>query len=734
MDTRLAAKNEFSKSWQHQQWLTVNDVATSMPSCEDEERRLKCRHDLRAFCESYCPERFYLGWSPPHLSFLHDVQDKILNGGKQCRAMPRGSGKTALLATSMEWAALYGHRRFLVGIAVNDLKAKQIIAMLKQDFMSNDRMLADFPEVIHPLRCLENKAIRCRSQHYRGDFTHSAWAATKIVFPTLPTLEWRDYFDSTNGVPADYEDVEYEPTSGIVFQCAGITSGDIRGTFHVTPGGETLRPDFVLLDDPQDDEVAHNFAQVQKREKLIDGAVLGMSGPTTRISGFMSVTVIADNDLASRYLNRKKKPEWHGAITKMVEAMPANLDKWDAYKEQRDAIYEQSDNEADALQKTNDLYASMQDTLEAGAVVSWPDRIEDGDLTAIQTAMHKYLYTPVTFASEYQNAPLRDDSISGLATISEIVAKTTKWRRNRIPDDASILTCYVDVQKKCLYYLVLAIDQEYAGSIVDYGTFPKQSSHYFTLGQLHKTLQRQFPGRGTEAAIRLGLEALHEDLTSRIWRKESGATLEIGAALIDAAWGQSTDVVKKFCKDVRSHPQIWYPSHGFSIRATTQPLNAKNRKKAGEHHYLASRTQPDTTIRHLRVAHLDANFWKTFAHERLALVHGESSSISLFAGKPVVHRMFAEHMHAETPADVTATNGSSSRTVREWTLRPERPDNHLLDCFAGACAAAQFIGANLEEHEAARRTIRQRGKTMTTWSSVRGTKKTAGRRKKKPNP
>ncbi len=55
--------------------------------------------------------------------------------------------------------------------------------------------------------------------------------------------------------------------------------------------------------------------------------------------------------------------------------------------------------------------------------------------------------------------------------------------------------------------------------------------------------------------------------------------------------------------------------------------------------------------------------------------------------------MLAEQMHAEYRI---RTEGRG-RTVDEWRLRPDRPDNHLLDCLAGSAVAASVVGCELLE-------------------------------------
>jgi hypothetical protein len=87
----------------------------------------------------------------------------------------------------------------------------------------------------------------------------------------------------------------------------------------------------------------------------------------------------------------------------------------------------------------------------------------------------------------------------------------------------------------------------------------------------------------------------------------------------------------------------------------------------------------------------DTNFWKTFVHARLAVPMGDRGCLSLFGDKPDQHRLLAEHLTAEYRVK---TEGRG-RTVDEWKQRPERGDNHWLDCLVGCAVAASMQGVVL---------------------------------------
>jgi hypothetical protein len=70
---------------------------------------------------------------------------------------------------------------------------------------------------------------------------------------------------------------------------------------------------------------------------------------------------------------------------------------------------------------------------------------------------------------------------------------------------------------------------------------------------------------------------------------------------------------------------------------------------------------------------------------------GERSCLSLFGSHADQHRLLVDHLTSEYRV---RTEGRG-RSVDEWKMRPERSDNHFLDCLVGAAVAASMQGAQL---------------------------------------
>lgn len=634
-----------------------------LPQVADPERKASCEKDFRGFCEAYFPQTFTLQWSDDHLKVIARIEQAVLEGGLFAMAMPRGSGKTTLCEIACLWAMLYGHREFVALIGADEEHAANMLDSIKAELEHSDHLLADFPEVVYPIHCLEGIHQRACGQLYQGKPTHIGWTAREIVLPTMPGSK----------------------ASGAIIRVAGIT-GRIRGMKFKRPDGQSVRPSLVLIDDPQTDESARSPSQCVTRERILAGAILGLAGPGRKIAGLMTLTVVRPDDMADRILDREQHPAWQGERTKMVYAFPTNEKLWAEYARLR----------ADGLRSGHGIaaatafYRRHREAMDEGAIVAWPARFNHDELSAIQHAMNLKLQDEVAFWAEYQNEPLPEDEPDDeLLTADRIAAKTNGLKRGDVPIGCSHLTMFIDVQGKALFWLVAAWEDDFTGYVIDYGTEPDQKQAYFTLREVRRTLMTAAPRAGLEGAIYAGLERLAEATLGREWRRDDGVTVRIDRCLIDANWGASTDVVYQFCRQSK-HAAVVMPSHGRYVGASSVPFS-EYRRKRGDRVGLNWRIPAATGRRAVRHVVFDTNHWKSFVHVRLAVPMGDPGCLSLFGRSPEQHRLLAEHLTSERPVK---TEGRG-RTVDEWRLRQPGLDNHWLDCLVGAAVAASVQGAAL---------------------------------------
>ena len=661
-----------------------------LPEVVDAERKRKAESDFRFFCETYFPETFHLEWSPDHLKVMRKIEQAVLHGGLFAMAMPRGSGKTSLCETACLWAILFGHREFVCLIGSDEKSALEMLESIKMELDSNDLLLEDFPDVVYPIQKLDGIAHRANGQLYRGERTHIGWTAKEIVLPTIPAC-------ATSRDAAGRPD---RVASGAIIRVAGIT-GRIRGLKYKRPDGRTVRPSLVIIDDPQTDESARSPSQCQNREAVLAGAVLGLAGPGHKIAGVMPCTVISKYDMADNILDRDKHPQWQGERTKMLYSFPKNDALWSEYEQIR-ATELKSER---GLEKATAFYREHQVEMDDGALVAWEARHNPDEASAIQHAMNLKFQDERAFFAEYQNEPLDVINEEGVLTADAIAAKLNNHPRALVPLGSSHLTAFIDVQQKLLYYTVAAWDDDFTGYVIDYGAWPDPGRAYFSLRDVKRTLARATPNAGLEGSIYAGLEKLTVQILGREWRRDDGAMLRIERCLVDANWGESTDVVYQFCRQ-SNYASVLMPSHGRYVGAASVPMS-EYKRKPGErvgHNWRIPSVRGKRAVRHVLY---DTNYWKSFIHARLAVPMGDKSCLSLWGNKPLRHRLFSEHLTAEYCIPTEARG----RTVNEWKAKPSKADNHWFDCLVGCAVAAGMCGITLESQQPVHR--KQKGTRMS---------------------
>lgn len=651
-------RKERSRAREAVQSLSGRDIG-DMPEVVNPKRRAACEFDFRLYCETYHPAIYTLPWSPDHLRVIRCIEVTVLEGGLQAFAMPRGSGKTSLCETAVEWGLLYGHSKFACMIGATEKHAEAMLDSIKHELEQNDILLEDFPGICYPIRCLDGIANRCAGQLYAGQRTLITWTGKELVFPSI------------EGVAG----------SGGIVSVAGIT-GRVRGQKMKMADGSVARPDIAIVDDPQTDESARSLSQCDKRERVIAGAVLGLPKPGTKISAFMPCTVIAPGDMADRLLNRDLHPDWRGERTKMLNAFPTNAKLWDEYAEVRADGLRASDSGAAA----NAFYAEHREAMDEGAQVAWPERHNADELSGLQHAMNLKFRDEPAFYAEYQNDPLPPDDAATRRLLPDDVARKLNGRkRGEVSAGVEHVTAFIDLHATVLYWVVCGWRMDFTGYVLDYGTWPEQGVTYFRQRDVRRTLSAASPGAGVEGAVYAGLETLVGELMSREWPRDDGAVLRMSRIGIDQGW--QAPLVHQFCRQ-SVHAATLQPQRGAGITAANRPISEYDRKRGDRigHHWWIPNVRGRQALRHLEV---DTNYWKTCIHERLGTAMGDRGCLSTFGSEPGRHRLFAEHMTAEY---AVATEGRGRR-VEEWFSPAYHPDNHWFDCVVGCAALASMLGA-----------------------------------------
>lgn len=650
-----------------------------IPPIADVARRDRCRKSLKEFCETYNPAAFHMAWSDDQLRSLARIEEAATRGAMYAFAEPRGSGKTTRCRMAALWAVSYGYCRYLYLLGANAEKAKDSLAAIKTMVRFLPEYAADFPEISYPATMLGGIANRAAGQTCGGESTLIEWGQDRIVLPTVrPPDNW------PAGWPLRADGMV--PTAGAVLGTSGLTGDGIRGSVVTLTTGEQVRPDFVILDDPQTDESAKSPSQNATREELIGGAVLGMAGPGRPIAAVMPCTVIAPGDCIDRILDRTRHPLWRGERSRLLRSMPADMAAWKAYFE----VYADcAQAEPPDFGPANAYYLAHRAELDAGAEAAWDARKGDGDVSAVQHAMHLYFRNPRVFWAEYQNEPLEAELLPGALTFDPAAVlareRMAGTPRGSVPREGDRLTAFIDIGDHLLWYGVVAWDGRFGGTVIEYGTHPAQSRAYFKATDPRPGLADVYPGLSKSQRVFAGLSALLPRVVGAEYPREVGGGLRVSRCLVDSGDGDTADAV---LKAVRASPlaALVYPSKGVG-RSLTQVEVGRWKLRDGERSGWNWKLTAPAAGRG-RGVQFDTDVWKTFLHERLTTPPGGAGALTLFGDDPKQHALLADHLAAEYAEPQEVRGGK----FQKWVERPHHPDNHWLDVLTGCCVAASVDG------------------------------------------
>lgn len=658
------------------------------------ERRLKCERSFLDFILEYSTDDLD-PFSEDHVRVIHRFENIVFHGGRFVEAVFRGFGKSTLARIGAAWIILYGHKLFLPVFGANSEMAEANLDAIK-NILQSEKIAQDFPEVSFPIQKIEGIAQRAGTQLYTDkdgniELTHMEWGKKEIRLP------WTDgSFDEHGNFH------ENKARGSIVLSC-GILSKKVRGANRQRHDGISLRPDFVIIDDPQDDESAESPGQITKRLNVIRKGIIRSASHTKGMSLIMPCTVVCKNDVVDQLLDHKKNPAWQGERVKFVRKWAEkHNDMWlEKYKELR-TTYDPTDPD-DYLRARNEAteyYRQNREEMDKGAEIAWEYCYEkdNDEISAIQHAYNALIDDgEEAFASEFQNEPYEPPEEEGQLTTDVVFQRVQdNLVRGEVPDTCHILTSFIDVQKNVLFWAVVAWEPWFTGYIVDYGCYPQQNSVNFTLREIKSTLFKKFPGMGQEGVWRAGLEHLSEIILTRDYIKQDGSAIRVSRLMIDANDGNAAQTIFDFCR-ASTHRQLILPARGRAVTASGIPFSEYKRKRGDRvSPYNWRIPSPAGKAGSARYIYSDVNYWKSFVRSRFFTATGDRGCLLLFGkeknGYRANHTMFAEHATSQ----YSVRTSGRGRTVDEWSTRPNRED-HYWDCLVGCAIAASEQGIVLGE-------------------------------------
>lgn len=351
-------------------------------------RRRRAEKSLLAFVKIYgTDEGSFLEDLPPEEmeSILDEMQMAADDSSVPFHIrVARGHGKTSYAKLCGAWASSTGRRKYIVAVGSNAENAKSIIDDILSFFTDCPKFAQDFPEVSIPLAALNGVYQRARSQTYHGKPTRIKLGMGIVILPTI----------------------EGAKSSGVILRSVGFDT-NARGMVK-----KKQRPDFLILDDLQKDDLAGNEDRVIAAAAHIRKTFLGLAGHKKKIAALMTSTPIEPDDLSETFA---KDPAWKTTTYPMVKSWPTAWNtgnyKTDLWGQYRDILNGEiaAGNKSPHL-PANRFYRANRAAMDAGAKVLNPKNYDKAvELSGIQHAMNILIRDGEdVFNCEYQMKPRRN--------------------------------------------------------------------------------------------------------------------------------------------------------------------------------------------------------------------------------------------------------------------------------------------------------------------------------------
>lgn len=377
------------------------------------ERREQASRDYGFFCKTYFPHYVPTPYFSQFHQFIFKRFPEVIDSkadGREVHQAPRGEAKSTYeTQLGSLWCIVTG-RKHMIGIIMNtEEQAAEMLESIKAELDTNPRLMMDFPGACG-----------------RG----RVWQATTAI--TANNIKIR----------------------------IGGTGKKIRGMKH-----GPHRPDLIFLDDLENDENVKDKGQRDKVQKYVLSAVLGLAGP----GGGMDVFWVGTSLHYDAAINRvSRAPGWRRKVFRSILKWPDRMDLWDQWE----SIYttpawldSQSlrlvSNAPDedvakevAERKALEFYLANKETMDAGAVCSWPEVRPLYRLMCMRATDHD------AFSQEQQNEAGNDEN-APFKNIQFWVNRLADWlffgaidpsmgKKSKVRDPSAILVGGLDRKKMVL--------------------------------------------------------------------------------------------------------------------------------------------------------------------------------------------------------------------------------------------------------------------------------------------
>jgi len=635
----------------------------TIPQCVDPQRREACLQDPERFLRYYMPRKFLQPFGQVHTRMIQAIHDRASTGGKKAVAAPRSRGKSTIVKGMNIYLTAAALVRFIVPICATTKLAGRLYKDYRDEWANNDSLFDDFPEICGPVRNLEGAPQRAARQHIDGTLTLINWSATDFLrLPRVPGNA-NDYLQSLGK--------EWSPYGGIKMTFAGLDAA-FRGM-----NIDDDRPDFLIIDDPETRESAKSFMQIDDRCEIIEKDIEGLEGQDKPMAMVMVTTLQNTYCVSAQFTDPEQKPAWEGERYGWIQTWPTNAEMWDDYIAARQSSQQAGDRHGMAAVE---FYLSNRDAMDEG-VVMLADNFKEVVLpdgrhavhSAIQEAYNKIADTNLSaFKAEYQNDPDPEEQaeVSQL-TPGRVIGQLSRLEQGVIPEEPAYSFVGIDIGKYKSHWVKIRMSKSAVLWITDYGVVETHGLTKYS----------------TEQAMELSIvQSLMEFSDTRVFN-DAQPTL----TLVDS--GDFTESIYEFCNQAGSP---FFSAKGWSAD------KFRNKKESDDYQPFLeayAHRMNDSKRRELWLYNVNTEYWKKWGQDRFLVDAFMDDtrlpgSVALFDpphGDRKYHLHFARHSVSESEQWVPV-DGKVNR--RQWIVH-DKANNHWLDAYALACAAAGCAGLRI---------------------------------------
>jgi hypothetical protein len=502
----------------------------------DEDRRIREDREaddelwLRSYWPAFSWDEYY-PLSPQQLQMVADFHAALTNGGDRAVAASRGEGKTTLACAMVLKSILMGQVKFAILFAANSKNASQVLAKIKSPLANSLEFRRFYPEVCDPVVALDNRVQRAKTQtvtghrHDNGEpYTFAPtcfhWTGEQLIFPAVPG----------------------SPSAGAIVIAQGLDSA-VRGM-----NVDNRRPDIVLIDDPDTADTTNNPDQAAKLLTNIDRGIAALGSQRRPVTRIALVTIASHCSAAAQLTDRSKYPSWRGRRDRFLLTPPTAADKWQEFVaacKEGWTREQAAESQPPIPREAHDFYLANREAMDAGAVVSNPNRYDhrqrpEGGTVEASALEHYYGWVArvgqANTSTELDNDPPTEVDGAQVLTPHRVLENRSGCEQRMVPAGTRLLTVGADVKKVRLHWVAIAWSEHLVGSIVDLGEW-----------DLHTEGKK--PGV-CENLVLEGLQSFWDWVNRGPWKSEDGEPVQPDRFGIDSGWKErewSSQPVHVFC-------------------------------------------------------------------------------------------------------------------------------------------------------------------------------------------